>query len=852
MWNRVSSTTKAHMAPVHRPVLHLLVSFGVGIALGRHLHLDSLYLFGLAVLLLVWLSWRTSRGAAVRVLPHLLFVTLGVLAICDAPDPDRPPPGLPHLSQRQEVLLIGKIAAPPKQYPDKTRLIVDLEQCRLADGMQPVASGLLLTIVSCQKEWSVGQRFIGRVVLRPIRNFNNPGGFDYRRYLADQGIWLQGMARSDAQLIPLSTPEASPWMGQVLASILSRSRAFLDAWLPPDLAALFRALVIGDDYALSDVVLEGMYAAGLGHLIAISGFNLALVAGLAFLVLRVLLAQVSGLAGRWGVSPLAGLAAFPLAFTYAMLTGMEVPVLRATLMLGVVTLALLIQRPKDSLNFLSVAALAILVAIPQDLFSASFQLSFVAVAALIWVPPRLPLPSWLRERPEPPWRKIGRSVYQFILISLVASVATAPLALYYFHRFPILGLPANLLVVPIVALLVQPAGLLALLLLPVSTDAAGFILTLGSLGLEVVLRISSFIGNLSWATLWPGAVSSWQVALSYALLTLPWLRLPRVRVPLSCRLGLFAAGCLVLAAHRITLPSGPSPLRVTYLDVGQGNAAVVELPERGALLIDGGGFPGSPFDVGRNVVAPYLWYRRIHRLEAMVLSHAHPDHFRGLAFIAAHVPAKEFWYPGIPAVDPDFATLMETLDRQGVSALEPKDLSSPRVIQGVEIRVLHPTPDLLSGSGTFTYSDHNKLSLVLRLRYGQISFLFPGDIDSEAESRLLVLPGIEPTQVLLAPHHGSRFSSSLPFLAGLKPRIVVFSVGFGNPFRFPASEVTQRYQLLRVHTYRTDVHGAVTVTTDGERLHVETFVPANRDEEEGDSEKREIGGSPGEAWEPPW
>jgi competence protein ComEC len=659
------------------------------------------------------------------------------------------------------------------------------------------------------------------------------------------------MVRSDAQLIPLGGPKASPWLERVLASILSRSRAFLDAWLPPDLAALFRALVIGDDYALSAVVLEGMYAAGLGHLIAISGFNLALVAGLAFLVFREALAQVSALAGRWGVSPLAGLAAFPLAFIYAVLTGMEIPVLRATLMLAVVTLSLLIQRPKDSLNFLSVAALGILVAAPQDLFSASFQLSFVAVAALIWVPSRLLLPSWLRERLQSPWHRIGRNIYQFILISVIASVATAPLALYYFHRFPILGLPANLIVVPIVAFLVQPAGLLAVVLLPVSTDAAGFVLTLGSLGLEVVLRLSSFIGDLSWATLWPGAVSVWQVTLSYVLLTLPWLRFSGAKIPRWGRIGLLAAGCLVLAAHRITLPSRPLPLRVTYLDVGQGNAAVVELPEQGAILIDGGGFPGSPFDVGRNVVAPYLWHRRIHRLQAIVLSHAHPDHFRGLAFIAAHVPAKEFWYPGLTAADPDFATLMETLSRKGVPALGPRELLSPRVIQGVEIGVLHPSPEILWESRNFTYSDHNKLSLVLRLRYGQVSFLFPGDIDSEVERRLLLLPGTEPTQVLLAPHHGSRFSSSLPFLERLKPRIAVFSVGFGNPFRFPAPEVGERYQLLGVRTYRTDVHGAVTVVTDGERLHVETFALMSCEDEKGDGAKRDSEGSPGEAWEPP-
>ena len=840
------------MASVHRPALHLLVSFSAGIVLGRHAALQPVAIAVVATILLLWLAWRTSRNKGALLLPHLLFLTLGAMAISSAPNPDRPPPGLPNLPQRQEMTVIARISSPPKRYPDKTRVMVNLEQCRVGDAMQPVSGGLLLTITSCQKEWPVGQRFIGRVVMRPVRNFNNPGAFDYRRYLADQGIWVQGTVRSDTQLIALDDPASPPW-GGMLARILSTSRAFFDAWLPPDLAGLFRALVLGDDYALDEVTKEYLYAAGLGHLVAISGFNLALVAALVFLIFRGGLARLASVAGRWGVSPVASLAAFPVAVVYAMLTGMEVPVLRATLMLAVVTLSLLIQRPKDSLNFLAVAALLILAVTPQDLFSASFQLSFVAVAALIWVPPRLPLPSWFKEYQEQRWRKAARYLYQFALVTLVASVASAPLVIYYFHRFPLLGIPANLIVVPIVAVLVQPAGLLALLLLPFSTEIAGFVLTIGALGLEIVLGLSSFIGSHSWATFWPGTIGLWQVTLSYILFIIPLLPFSRSRLLAWSRAGLLVAGCLVLLIHRITLPSSLSPLRVTFLDVGQGSAAVVELPEGGALLIDGGGFPGSPFDVGRNVVAPYLWHRRIHRLDAMILSHAHPDHFRGLAFIAAQFPVKEFWYPGIPTPDPDCLGLLETLARRGIRILDPRAFSAPRLIQGLQTRVLHPPPDDHRGNDTYTYADHNKLSLVLQLRYKQISFLFPGDIDREAEERLLTLPGFESSQVLLVPHHGSRSSSTISFLERLRPQMAVFSVGFGNPFRFPSPQVWERYRHLNVRTYRTDIHGAITFVTDGERLGVKTFVRSGEKAGNGYSEGEEKeAGPPGEPWEPPW
>jgi competence protein ComEC len=331
------------------------------------------------------------------------------------------------------------------------------------------------------------------------------------------------------------------------------------------------------------------------------------------------------------------------------------------------------------------------------------------------------------------------------------------------------------------------------------------------------------------------------------------LRISGARLPAWSRAGLLVAGCLVLVVHRIIPPFSLSPLRVTFLDVGQGSAAVVELPEGGAMLIDGGGFPGSPFDVGRNVVAPYLWHRRIHRLDTVILSHAHPDHFRGLAFIAAQFPVKEFWYPGIPTQDPDFLSLMETLARKGIPALDPRALLSPRLTQGLGIRVLHPPADHRAGPETYTYDDHNKLSLVVHLQYKQISFLFPGDIDREAEERLLTLPGLGSAQVLLVPHHGSRSSSTLSLLEKFRPHMAVFSVGFGNPFRFPSPEVWERYRRLDVRTYRTDLHGAVTFVTDGERLEVETFVRPEERVGDGDSEGSEKEArSPGEPWEPPW
>ena len=343
------------------------------------------------------------------------------------------------------------------------------------------------------------------------------------------------------------------------------------------------------------------------------------------------------------------------------------------------------------------------------------------------------------------------------------------------------------------------------------------------MGLNLLITVAVKIASLSWAVIWPGSPNAWQVGLTYALLLAPFVGITPWR-----RAAVIVVGSLILVASWVIpnhLFSARSLLRVTYLDVGQGNSAVVEFPGNGVMLIDGGGFHGGSFDVGQHVVAPYLWHRRFHRLEAMVLSHAHPDHFRGLNFIASHFSVRQFWDNKLPNDHPDFVSLMDKLAQKNIDHLGPRELSSQRNIQGVEIQLLHPSPQSSPDHKIASGKDLNNHSLVLRLKYKNISFLFPGDIEKETEYRLVNLPFLEPVDVLLVPHHGSRTSSSPGFLHRFMPQIAVFSVGFNNPFRLPSGQVLERYRDLGVKIYRTDHHGAITISTDGEKIEVDTFLP---------------------------
>jgi competence protein ComEC len=493
-------------------------------------------------------------------------------------------------------------------------------------------------------------------------------------------------------------------------------------------------------------------------------------------------------------------------------------------MLACFTLALVVQREKDLLNSLLLAAFLILIFHPEALFAASFQLSFIGVVALVSILPILPVVRMLQPQggQDQRLRQLGYRLYQFICGSLILSLFTAPVVLYHFHRLTPLGMITNLLAVPLVGFLVLPAGLLALCALPVSTLLAGFLLTLGTLGLKLVVFLAAKLGGLSWATFWPGTPKAWQVGLVYIVLLLPFTRTSR-----WLRTSLITVGCLALVGSWLIpyhILARQSQLRVTYLDVGQGNSAVVELPGRGAILIDGGGFYGGSFDVGQHVVAPYLWHRGIRRLDAVVLSHAHPDHFKGLSFVVTHFPIKQFWTPHLSTYDPNFADLMKRLAQKNIVCLGPQELPPRQNIKGVVVQVLHPLTDFHPGRKIQTNQELNNLSLVVRLSYKEVSFLFPGDIEKEVEHRLANQPFHQPVDVLLVPHHGSRTSSSFRLLHWLQPRIAVFSVGFDNPFHLPARQVLERYRALGARTYRTDHHGAVTICTDGHKIEVATFV----------------------------
>ena len=269
-----------------------------------------------------------------------------------------------------------------------------------------------------------------------------------------------------------------------------------------------------------------------------------------------------------------------------------------------------------------------------------------------------------------------------------------------------------------------------------------------------------------------------------------------------------------------------SDLRITYMDVGQGNAALLELPRGQTALVDGGGFSdNNAFDMGARVIAPFLLRKKIRSVDTIVLTHPNSDHLNGLIYIAEHFNVKTIWTNGETRTTSGYQDFRKIISRKHINLVDFRRLGRCQQINGVEFCFLYPPADFMDQKVNDKWRNTNNNSLVVKVSFGNVSFLFPGDIMAEAERELLELAGAEVAcNVLLVPHHGSRSSSTESFLSTIQPQIAVISAGWKNRFRLPHPIVLQAYQTRGCRILRTDRNGAITITTDGSHLTVEPFI----------------------------
>ncbi len=696
-----------------------------------------------------------------------------------------------------------------------------------------------------------GQRVEFEARIRPARNFQNPGAFDYQGFLARTNIYWTAFIPGGAS-VKIQPGRCGSRPLAIIFGLRTAALNRIDELYAGDSYAtgMMEATLIGETSKLDRIWTEHFRRTGTYHMLVIDGLHITVLAAFLLLLLRICqIPEITALGftacGAW---------------IYALVSGWNAPALRAAGGFTLYVAARYFYRRGRFMNLLAFAALVYLVIDPGQLFEPGFQLSFLAVAAIgaFAAPvlegssapfsrglhgiaeasrdPRLP-PRAAAFRLE--LRLLAETLRYYLLIPekwiLLALAFCARLAFYaweiavvstaiqiaaalpmavYFHRISLTGFSANILVVPLLGLVI-PLGFVAVF------TGWQFTARLAEWLLKAGERIADWHTGFepNWRV--PGPPLWLALAFSLSLVLLAWA----IR---RSKRWTGASGVVVLILFALVFwhpfpPSlHPRQLELTAIDVGQGDSLLVAFPNSKLMLIDGGGVlsfgrrPKSRFDTGEDVVSPYLWTRSIRKIDILVLTHAHDDHAGGLPAIIENFHPRELWTGATPA-SPAWSAVRKAALAENTKIVA---MTSGECFQygDAQIDVLSPPADYRPGD-----SPKNNDSLALRVTYGRRAFLLTGDMEKPMESRLLASRLPVRADVLKVGHHGSNTSSTNPFLDAVAPTFAVISDGFENSFHHPNPLVLGRLAAHRAEVLRTDEQGLITVRTDGRRIWVETF-----------------------------
>ena len=823
------------------PLLPPLAALATGILMARWVSfaIPELLIVIAAFLLLGGLAFLRKACRLAGACCLLGFLFAGALV-----DLAHRPAGRPELDAegREPVILGGCVVVPPALAGDRERFVLELEP------------GARVQVTAYAREGQpppalyYGQRIEIEARVRRPRNYGNPGSFDYARYLARRDIyWTASAVTAEVTVLPGRC--GSRFAGAIMAlRVMALDRlAQLYAGKPYE-TGLMQAVMIGETYQVQRNWTEQFRDTGTFHALVISGTHTAALAAFLLLILRLCFLR----------REVALFLTSALLWLYALVTGWGSPCVRCAAGFTLFALAACFARRRRVLNILAAVALAFLVLDPEQMFEASFQLTFLAVGFIgAFATPLLERTAYPRARALADLPDTGRDmhlspaaaqfrvemrllaetlrlwtklperaaslaitiparvlffVFQLALISAVVQIGLALPMVEYFHRIGFSGISANTVVVPLMCAVI-PVGFLAIFTgWHWMAQMAGWLLAASHGAVDWHMRWEPN-WRIPTPPLWLG------IAIAAALI-LAALAGRRSRAWMLASAAAVAVLTALLLAHPFRPRIAPNRLEMTVVDVGQGDSILLTFPDGKLMLVDGGGIPSfghhtaSQMDIGEDVVSPYLWDRAISRIDVMACTHAHADHIGGLPSLLANFHAKELW-TGANSENPAWCALRAKARRDGVRIV-PLHCGQHFRYGGADLEVLAPAVDYVAKE-----QPHNDDSLAFRVTFGERSFLLCGDIERPVEAEMIEQGVLRRTDVLKVAHHGSKTSSTAEFLDLVRPAFAVMSVGYDNSYGHPNADVIARLEECGAGVLRTDLDGLVTIRTDGRRIEMD-------------------------------
>lgn len=719
--------------------------------------------------------------------------------------------GLDAFVGDEPVLVTGVVVETPEPGPDRTYYVLRLTA--VAPSVGDGEAGHVLrrrprvrVAVAGPPRFAYGDVVQARLVLQRPGPATNPGAFDYEAYLHRRGITATAFVRYPRHATVVGKTVGNPFVGWAGAIRTATVDALYEA-LSEGAARLAAGLALGDRRGMAPGAEEAFRRAGVSHLLSVSGMHVGFMAAAAGGLLRALRIR-----GRLGAA-----AASAAVWAYVLITGARPPAVRAGVAATIGLWAFGVGRRTDSATVLAAAALALMVQNPLVVYDVSFQLSFAAAGAI--AAGFRPLQSALQRI------KMPKGAASAVALALSAQWGVLPLVARVFNEVSTVGLVAGLASAPLVGALVPGALVVAALhrVAPWAARSPALLVEAGASGLK---RVSESFAALPWASVpvlkpsLPFIASVWL----FGLLLVRGNHWP----PRRRRLGFALVAVLLAANLSVGLIQRPPGVELVVIDVGQGDAMFIRTGTGVTALVDGGGTfqPEGAERVpntGTDVVIPYLRHRGVRRIDVIVNTHPHEDHLQGLLPVVEQFPVALAVDAGFPAETSLWSAYESLLEERRVPRLAARSGDVIHLDPATYLEVLHPGPVPMEG----TRSDPNNNSVVLRLVHGDAAALLTGDIETEAQLHLLRSRADVRADVLKVPHHGSRHGLVTAFYEAVGARVAVIPVG-ANSHGHPSEELMETLHRLGAAVYRTDVHGAVTLTSDGRSWSVSTMSGGGR------------------------